>query len=131
MAPGELAPGFTIGLMSHSAQAFVAEAQLILLAGVDPAAVGAAVTTELCGHWEHEGPCRWPHNNQIEQVEENFTFRTLFIAPSKEEHDVRNPIKHALRRSDGWEVVRIVGRNVTPSEAALAARLATSPRSAE
>ena len=89
------------------------------------------MTTELCGHWEHEGPCRWPHNNQIEQVEENFTFRTLFIAPSKEEHDVRNRIKHALRRSDGWEVVRIVGRNVTPSEAALAARLASSPRAAE
>jgi hypothetical protein len=117
--------------MSHSAQAFVVEAQLHLLAGVDPAAVGAAVTTELCGHWEHEGPCRWPHNNQIEQVEEGFTFRTLFIAPSEEEHDARNRIEDALRRSDRWEVVGIVGRDVAPSEAALAARLARSPRSAE
>jgi hypothetical protein len=35
--------------------AYVLEAELALREGVDPAAVGAAVTVELCGHWEHEG----------------------------------------------------------------------------
>jgi hypothetical protein len=34
--------------------AYVLEAELALREGVDPAAVGAAVTVELCGHWEHE-----------------------------------------------------------------------------
>jgi hypothetical protein len=29
----------------------------------DLRALGAAVTTRLCGHWEHDGPCRWPHHN--------------------------------------------------------------------
>ena len=27
----------------------------------DVRAIGAAVTVALCGHWEHQGPCRWPH----------------------------------------------------------------------
>ena len=49
------------------------------------AAVGAAVTTALCGHWEHEGPCRWPHNNAIQQKGATFLFRTLFVAPASEE----------------------------------------------
>ena len=39
-------------------RSFVHEADLWLAGGVDPAAVGAAVTAALCGHWEHEGPCR-------------------------------------------------------------------------
>jgi hypothetical protein len=117
--------------MLRSAKAFVVEAQLRLRAGIDPAAVGAAVTTELCGHWEHEGPCRWPHNNQIEPDAERFAFRTLVIAPSEEEHDVRRRIDGALRGSDAWEVCAIVGRDVAPSETALAARLAGSRGSAE
>lgn len=117
--------------MLRSVQAFVVQAQLRLRAGIDPAAVGAAVTTELCGHWEHEGPCRWPHNNQIEPDADVFTFRTLFIAPSEEEHDVRRRIDDALRRSDAWEVCAIVSRDVAPSETALATRLAGSRRSAE
>jgi len=45
--------------------AYVLEARLELDDGLDPAAVGAAVTVELCGHWEHAGPCRWPHNSEI------------------------------------------------------------------
>ena len=39
-------------------QPYVTWARLALAPGTDPAAVGAAVTTELCGHWEHEPPCR-------------------------------------------------------------------------
>ncbi len=41
-----------------------AHRQQLRVSGVygDPAALGAAVTVELCGHWEHDGPCRWPHH---------------------------------------------------------------------
>jgi hypothetical protein len=28
----------------------------------DLRAFGGAVTIRLCGHWEHEDPCRWPHH---------------------------------------------------------------------
>lgn len=31
----------------------------------DPAALGGAVTVALCGHWEHEGDCRWPHHSSV------------------------------------------------------------------
>ncbi len=49
-------------------KAYVAEAEIVLNEGCDPAAVGAAVTVELCGHWEHEGACRWPHNSAIWRI---------------------------------------------------------------
>ena len=48
------------------AGAFVVDAAVELADRTNPAAVGAAVTTALCGHWEHDGPCRWPHNNAID-----------------------------------------------------------------
>ena len=38
----------------------VIEAELVLAADTNPAAVGAAVTIELCGSTDHDGPCRWP-----------------------------------------------------------------------
>ena len=72
--------------------AFVHEAEIQLVPGTDPAAVGAAVTTELCGHWEHEGPCRWPHN----KASADTTFRTLFVAPATDEEEVRERIEGAL-----------------------------------
>jgi hypothetical protein len=30
----------------------------------DARAIGGAVTVALCGHWEHDGPCRWPHHTE-------------------------------------------------------------------
>jgi hypothetical protein len=41
--------------MADTRTAFVHEAHLELEPGTDPAAVGAAVTTALCGHWEQKG----------------------------------------------------------------------------
>ena len=110
------------------AQAFVAEAEMTLGAGGDPAAVGAAVTIELCGHWEHEGPCRWPHNNDIRLGPELATFRTLFVAEPTEEEIVRARIEAALRGRGGWQVVAVRGRAVDSREQALANRLLDSPR---
>ena len=99
--------------------AFVHEAELRLEPDADPAAVGAAVTTELCGHWEHEGPCRWPHNNAIE----GSVFRTLFAAPAAEEEEVRAKIERGLRAAPGWTVVETRRRPTRSDERPLAQRL--------
>jgi hypothetical protein len=100
--------------------AFVHEAFVQLDESADPAAVGAAVTVALCGHWEHEPPCRWPHNNELG---EDGTFRTLFVAPDAEEAEVRAKIVAALRSDSGWQVIRDGARDVAPGERELAERL--------
>jgi hypothetical protein len=100
--------------------AFVHEAVVQLDGGTDRAAVGAAVTVALCGHWEHEPPCRWPHNNELG---EGGTFRTLFVAPDAEEAEVREKIVGALRSELGWHVTRDGSRDVAPAERELAERL--------
>ena len=38
--------------------------------GADKRAPGGAVTVALCGHWDHEGPCRWPHRSNIHPEKE-------------------------------------------------------------
>ena len=108
---------------------YVLEATLTLAAEVDPAAVGAAVTTELCGHWEHEGGCRWPHNNEIfaEGASGRASFRTLFLAPGNEEADVRTRIEKALREGPGWSVESTGERELSGDETALAVTMARTP----
>ena len=41
------------------------EYRIRLEPGADKRAPGGAVTVALCGHWNHEGPCRWPHFSRI------------------------------------------------------------------
>jgi len=36
-----------------------------LTPGTDERAPGAAVSVGLCGHWDHAGPCPWPHYSTI------------------------------------------------------------------
>lgn len=109
-------------------KAFVAAAEIVLKEGCDPAAVGAAVTVELCGHWEHEGACRWPHNSAISADRDPARFRTLFVAEAAEENSVRARIERALHGGDGWRVIHSRGRPVAASERALADRLIAGPR---
>jgi hypothetical protein len=110
-----------------SRQAFVHEAELRLDEGIDPAVPGAAVTTGLCGHWEHDGPCRWPHNNEIEVGAESALFRTVFVASRAEEPEVRERIERVLRTAPGWSVVRIGPRPVARGEEPLARSLVGTP----
>jgi len=42
------------------------DAVLELAAETDPRAPGGAVTVALCGSWEHDGACRWPHNSRLD-----------------------------------------------------------------
>ena len=41
------------------------EYRIRLEPGADEREPGGAVTVSLCGHWDHEGPCRWPHFSTI------------------------------------------------------------------
>jgi hypothetical protein len=107
--------------------AYVHEAELRLDDGTDPAVPGAAVTTGLCGHWEHHGPCRWPHNNDIRIGSESAVFRTLFVASPADEPGVRERIDRILRTAPGWSVLRIGPRSVAPDEERLAQNLARTP----
>jgi hypothetical protein len=109
-------------------RAFVLEAEIGLDEGCDPAAVGAAVTVELCGHWDHDGPCRWPHNNEIDAAPDPARFRTVYVADESEEPGVRERIEAGLRRGEGWRVLSIRPRPVADSERSLADNLLTGPR---
>lgn len=62
----------------------------------DPAALGGAVTTELCGHWEHDGPCRWPHFTSPEIEGDAGVVTVYFDAPAEDEQQVRDRIRSAL-----------------------------------
>ena len=104
--------------------AYVHEATVVLGEGTNPAAVGAAVTVALCGHWEHDGPCRWPHNNQIEGAR----FRTIFIATDDDEPEVRRRIRAALHGETAWRIESDSARDVSEHEQDLAGQLFSAPR---
>jgi hypothetical protein len=110
------------------AQPFVVAAMLSLDDAVDPASVGAAVTVELCGHWDHPGPCRWPHNNEIEAGRQPAAFRTLYVAEAHEADAVRTRIEDALRAGSGWSLLSVSSRPVADAERSLAERLLAAPR---
>jgi hypothetical protein len=104
------------------------EASLRLEDTTDPAAVGAAVTVELCGHWDHEGPCRWPHNNAIDAQRAPALFRTVFLAPPDDVDEVHRRIAKALRESREWSVISEQPRALGADELELATRLLGNPR---
>ena len=62
----------------------------------DPAAIGAAVTVAICGHWEHDGPCRWQHFTSSELDGDGLVVTVYFDAPTEEEEQVRELIRSAL-----------------------------------
>ena len=103
--------------------ACVIEAELALGPATDPAAVGAAVTVELCGHWEHDGACRWPHNSSVDARTEPACLRTLYVAEEADAPVVAHRIETALRAGAGWSVLSVSKRPVARSERALARRL--------
>jgi hypothetical protein len=114
--------------MSESARkAFVHEAELVLEAGTDPRAPGGAVTVALCGSWDHEGPCRWPHNNEIDADGSQARFRTVFAAVPPEEDEVRARIEEALTDDPRWTIVSANARPVAADECELARNLEEGP----
>ncbi len=114
--------------MRGSRTAFVHYTDLVLRAGTDPAAPGGAVTSALCGQWDHEGVCRWPHNNAIDVADTPAVFRTVFIATTADEVEIRRRIDLVLANSDGWFVVRSGARSLATDERELARRLTSARR---
>ena len=100
---------------------YVHEATLAL-ADDDDGAPGAAVTVALCGQWEHEGACRWPHHTSSYRQGDRRIVRTVVVVPADELDDVTGRIRRALR--DGpWTVV-VQGESAAQGEEhALASRL--------
>jgi hypothetical protein len=109
-------------------RAYVVEAGIGLGESADPAAVGAAVTVELCGRWDHDGPCRWPHNSEIDAERDPALFRTVYVASEPEEPAVRERIEASLRGGEGWSVVSFRARPVADSERSLADSLVAGSR---
>jgi hypothetical protein len=114
-------------------QVFVHEAELELAPVADERAPGGAVTMLLCGHWEHEGRCRWPHHTDVEHRSgSRITVRTVFASDPGEEPLIRERIVAALRagRLNGpsgastWTVVSEAASTLRTHEQQLAERLA-------
>ena len=121
-------------------------AELLLAPDADPAAPGAAITTALCGHWEHDGPCQWPHHTAVVPALPDATqpdatqpdatggplpisIRTVFACAPGEEGAVHDRVDAGLHagqvpgESAGWVVLRIERVEMAAGERALASRL--------
>jgi hypothetical protein len=113
-------------------QAFVQQAVLRMAADVDEGAPGASVTVELCGHWEHDGACRWPHHTAVVAGGDGLTVRTVFACEPADEAVVRDRIVAGLSAGGegmeavggSWTVIETAPDSVLEQEQALAARLA-------
>jgi hypothetical protein len=77
--------------------AFAHQATLTMDQGQDTAALGAAVTAALCGHWEHRPPCPLaPHHTAARRTGDEVTVRILFAADPADVTEVRRRIDLAL-----------------------------------
>ena len=102
------------------------EAELELAPGVDSRAPGGAVTVALCGHWEHEGPCRWPHHSEIDTDASPARLRTVFACDADEVDDVHHAIDDAVRGAADWTVGKAERREPRGDEVDLGTRLASN-----
>lgn len=75
--------------------------RIVLASGADSRAPGGAVTVALCGHWDHEGPCRWPHHTAIEASDgASHEVTVRFDAPEQEREQVSALIDGALQKGE-------------------------------
>jgi hypothetical protein len=113
--------------------AYAHDAVVTLGPGGDPAALGAAITVALCGHWDHEPPCPLaPHHTDAVPSDDNaLRLRVLFA--TDDEARVRELIGRALEsgqltgpdgRVSTWTVRSSGPGSVRPDEADHASRLA-------
>lgn len=106
-------------------QSFAHDAVLTMAADADTAAPGAAITVALCGHWEHEPPCRLaPHHTGVARRGGAVHLRVLFATEPEREPEVRTRIDEALTAR--WRVRTCGPSPVRPGEAEHAERLVRS-----
>jgi hypothetical protein len=109
-------------------RAYVYEAELELAPGADARAPGGAVTVALCGHWDHEGPCRWPHYSEIDTDHAPARLCTVFACPEDEVAEVHAAIDTAVRTAADWTVASSQRREPHGEEVDLGERLAHDNR---
>jgi len=117
-------------------QGFVQEALLTMDPEADTGAPGAAVTRELCGHWEHEPPCPLsPHHSSVERIANEVRVRVLFAVEPELESEIRQRIDRALSighltgpegGSARWHLVNSTRSTVLPAETEHVQRLTQS-----
>jgi hypothetical protein len=83
--------------------AILVEAELDLLSHTDVQAPGGSVTVALCGHWDHEGTCRWPHNTSVDTSVSPPRLRTVVVVDGETQDEV-------VRRIEGAFSPTIAGR---------------------
>jgi hypothetical protein len=101
-------------------------AELALLPDVDPRAAGGEVTVALCGHCDHDGPCRWPHNSRIDADTHPARLRSVIVVPGEDRDEVVRRVEVSLRGDERWTVERFAIGAINDDEQDLAARLAQS-----
>ena len=93
------AQGLTLHCMAAARDwTFEEVCRVVALRG-DVAALGGVVTVALCGHWEHDAPCRWPHHTTSSQDPEeagSWLATVQFDAEASEEQQVRELVREAL-----------------------------------
>jgi hypothetical protein len=100
-------------------QPYVVEATIRFRADADVRAPGGLVTIALCGHWDHDGPCRWPHRTEADEDR----LRVLYVAQPDEQYLVQALIEGALHTTGtAWTVDRCGPAEPTADETRLAAR---------
>lgn len=70
--------------------------RVLLDAGGDRRALGGAVTAALCGHWEHDGYCRWPHLTRTLERGGALVVDTEVTCEPADEDEVRRLVRDAL-----------------------------------
>jgi hypothetical protein len=104
--------------------AFAHDAVLDLDDGADDRAPGAAITTALCGSWEHDPPCPLaPHHTAVTRSGTEVSLRLLFAADPDDEDRVRSLVAEALARGEGWRLLSSAASEVRPEERDHAERL--------
>jgi hypothetical protein len=87
---------------------YVHQATVLMAAGSDPSAPGAAITLELCGSWEHEPPCPLaPHHTDYARNGNDVTLRIVFAAEPEKEGGRAAPD----RKGPGRRVAHQTGRS--------------------
>jgi hypothetical protein len=114
-------------------EAFAHDAVVVLDGTGDLGVLGAAVTTAVCGSWEHEPPCPLaPHHTRAERRGDGVHVRTLFAVDPAQEPEVRRRIESALSAGSlpasgaspaVWRLLSSAPGIVRPDEEAHAERL--------
>ncbi|HEU4348182.1 MAG TPA: hypothetical protein VFR35_10375 [Actinoplanes sp.] len=103
---------------------FAHDAALVMDPGGDVRAPGGAITTALCGHWEHEPPCPLaPHYTYADREGDRVRLHVLFATAPDREDEVRRRIEGALD-DPRWRLLSAGPGVVAAAEAGHAARLA-------